>query len=134
LGADGFMGRSPTSNLGGTSPQPPLGLRLCPLVLGKFRCWWTANLQKSETCNIYPQSPYSLLLSFISSISACWRWGFLIQDSSSFSVSGRIPNPGQVDVFLLQFFPDIVYACMMMRLHPDLPLPPSASLSLHVSM
>src|SRR6218665_3235976 len=40
------------------------------------------------------------------------------------SVSGCLANPGQVDVFLLQVFPDIV--------HPDLPLPSSASLSLHV--
>src|SRR6218665_75045 len=46
--------------------------------------------------------------------------------TSLFLVALRVANPGQVEVFLPQIFPDIV--------HPDLPLSPSASLSIHVSM
>ena len=44
--------------------------------------------------------------------------------ASSASFLSSINVSGQVDVFLLQIFPDIV--------HPDLPFPPSASLSLHI--
>ena len=40
--------------------------------------------------------------------------------TSLFLVALRVANPGQVEVFLPQIFPDIV--------HPDLPLSPSASL------
>jgi len=45
---------------------------------------------------------------------------------TSLFLHGRFTNPGEVDVFLPQIFPDIT--------HPDLHLTPSASLSLHVSM
>jgi len=51
---------------------------------------------------------------------------YMYKTHSDLSVYGRFANPGQVDVFLLKVFPDIV--------HPDLPLPPSASLSLHASI
>ena len=66
-----------------------------------------------------------LLLLLFSPPSACWQWDSY-KAPPDFSVPGRFTNPGQVDVFLVQVFPDIV--------HPDFTLPRSTSLSLHMFM